>query len=200
MPAIRITQSQSSGLTAGWEQLQSVEIDARPFSEGGFGQIYRCLAVNNASPPVALVIKLFKPDPGGNDRRSYETIRKLQARVRSKQEELAREGKSLAAVPGLYALPQFSFEGQLGHQSVLGYAAHWLDPSYFTSFEDILDHRLDHRFREFLHLDSNLKRQLALELAECFAILRELYYIHADVNPPNLFVNLNRWALGPDRL
>ena len=188
MPTIRIIQATSTGLTAIWNNVQSILI-GNPLEngEGGFGQVFNCTNVNGTATPVPLVIKIFKRDVEGNDKRGYTTIRKLQERIRAKNSDLAQTGRSVTEIPGLYALPQFSFEGVIGTESVLGYAAHKLDLSVFSPFDDILQHQ----FSAFRRLDLNLKFQLALDLAECFSILREINYIHADINPQNLFVSLN---------
>lgn len=186
MSKIRIIQSLSTELTPGWGQIETLEIASRPFNEGAFGEIFDCHGIDRQQPPRALVVKLFKPDPSGNHRRGYETIRKLQGRVRAKNQELAARGQSLANIPGLYALPQFSFEGQWQGQTWLGYAAHKLDPRRFSALDDILQTQ----FRAFRLLTWDKKLQLALDLAECLDRLRELNYIHADINPHNLFIDL----------
>lgn len=187
MPTIRVIKATSTGLTPVWNNVQSVQIGS-PLDngEGGFGEVFDCIDVNGSATRTPLVIKILKQDAEGNDKRGYATIRKLQERIGAKNQELYRIGRSIAEIPGLYALPQFSFEGVLGNQSVLGYAAHKLDSRLFCSFDDILENRSP----EFYRLDLNRKFQLALDMAECFIILREINYIHADINPKNLFVSL----------
>ncbi|CAK0774190.1 hypothetical protein CCP3SC15_490006 [Gammaproteobacteria bacterium] len=186
MTTIHISQSTSTELMHGWEQIRKIEISSQPFNEGAFGEVFDCLAINDKKHILPLVIKLFKPDPDDNHRRGYETILKLQARVRARNQELpVRE--SLARVSGLYALPQFSFTGQWEGQTVFGYAARKLDPNRFILFEEILQSR----FRIFRRLSWEKKLRLALDLTECFERLRKLNYIHADINPYNLFINLH---------
>jgi serine/threonine protein kinase len=170
-----------------WEHVRSVEAETKPFSEGAFGEIYLCRGVNGAAPAVPLVIKLFKQDSNGNAERGYETIRKLQERLKAKGHERSQARKPLTAMPGLFAAPQFCFEGQLNGKRVLGYVARKLDARLFCSFAEILDSH----FPQFRRIDPNLKLQFALDLGECLALLRELNYIHADINPQNLFLSMN---------
>ena len=178
-PKIQLLQSTSTGLAVGWEAIRTIEILAEPFGSGAFGEVFDCLTVDDKPPLQPLVIKVLTPDANDNHLHGYETIRKLQARVRAKSQ-------AIAAVPGLYALPQFSFTGKLQNRTVLGYAAYKLDPARFSTMEEILQNR----FRDFRTLTFGKKLHLALDLTACFECLRELNYIHADINPHNLLINL----------
>ncbi len=176
---IYVTQASSTGFNADWEQISKIEVISPPFEGGAFGDIYDCLAINDKGPNVPLAVKILKPDSDDNYLGGYETIRKLQARIRAK-------GQELHTINGLYALPQFSFMGRLQNRIVFGYAANKLDANRFSTLEEILQNR----FREFRKLSFGKKIRMALDLTVCFERLRDLNYIHADINPLNLFVNL----------
>ncbi len=176
---IHMIQSMSTGLMPCFEQIYKIEVVSPPFSGGAFGDVFDCASIDDKPPSLPLVVKIFKPDPDENHLRGYKTIRKLQGRVRARTKELL-------TVPGLYALPQFSFMGKCQNKIVYGYVAHKLDPEHFETLEDILQNR----FRDFRQLSFKKKLRMALNLTECFDRLRDLNYIHADINPHNIFVNL----------
>lgn len=190
MKTIHVINCLSTDLDAGYDGIKIIEIDDKPFNEGMFGDLYRCNSIDGRSPSRSQVIKIFKADADGNDKRGFITIRKLQNRIKSKNSDLQRAGKpTIADLPAFFALPQFSYEGNLGSNRVIGYSANWLDPGRFHNFEDVLTElRL---LNQYLRLSLNLRLQCALDLAEAFSILRDIQYIHADVNPLNLFVSFD---------
>lgn len=190
MKTIQVVNCTSTELVAAFDVVRSVEIEDRSFNEGAFGDLYHCISINGRPSLPRQVIKVLKADSEGNDARGFATIQKLQGRIRRKNSELRLAGRrTITDFPGLYALPQFSYEGQLGNRRVLGYSANWLDPGRFHNFAEVGDDL--GLLNEYLRLDLNARLQCALDLAELFSVLREIQYIHVDINPQNLFLSFD---------
>jgi hypothetical protein len=98
----------------------------------------------------------------------------------------------IQTLPALRALPQFSFRGQMGNEAVFGYSADRLDTAGYLPLSKVLDPDDDPepRRRYVSELLADDRLLLAHELAEGAQALRRLSYIHGDINPPNLFVNI----------
>ena len=62
MKTIQITSSLSTNLLPEFQNVQTIEIENKPFAEGAFGEVYVCLKVNGQQISIPQVIKLFKED------------------------------------------------------------------------------------------------------------------------------------------
>lgn len=187
---INIINSKSSLLNDEFDNVNKVEIENKPLNEkGGFGKIYSCLPINGKRPQIPQIIKILINDSSGNHLKGFNTIQKLQDKIIIKNQELRRHNENcIENMPALFAMPQFSFQGTLNGQQVLGYSTNKLNKNEYVEFEEILhDNYLQEKYYK---LDINQKLQYALDLVEGMKILREMSYIHADINDPNLFINL----------
>jgi hypothetical protein len=172
MVTFNITAFKGTLLRPEFSQISTIELESRPFNEGAFGCIYSCISIDGRRPGVPQVIKIFKNDGSGNDRKGFETVQKLQDKLIAKHQDLTSSGKlGIDSIAGLYAVPQFSFEGTLQGQRVLGYGANRLDTTIYVSFEDVLEEpKLQHEYNK---LTLNQRLQYAYDLAETVQLLRE---------------------------
>lgn len=190
MPVISVTGFKNSLLNPDFNQVRNIEIKNKPFAEGGFGAIYSCLSIDGKKPQIPQVIKIFRDDGTGNHVTGYETIQKLQDKIIVKNQDLKQKGQiTIEKIPALYALPQFSYEGTFNGQHILGYSANRLDTANeYVEFDKLLqDQNLQH---QYYGLALKQKLQYALDLVDGVKILREMSFIHADINDQNLFINL----------
>jgi hypothetical protein len=81
LKTIHITSSLSTDLLPEFKNVQTIEIESKPFAEGAFGEVYVCLKVNGQQTSVPQVIKLFKEDSHNRQDHNYNTIRKLQQKI-----------------------------------------------------------------------------------------------------------------------
>ncbi|HET7462772.1 MAG TPA: TIR domain-containing protein, partial [Longimicrobium sp.] len=194
MPKITDVVSLSSGFTPAWENIDTLDLAGPVFPSGAFGDVYDLAAVNGAPPPSRQIVKVLRDNGQGSNQKGIGTIEKLQRRIVEVNQHRATSSRlALQELPALRALPQFSFRGRMGNLPVCGYSADRLDTAGYLPFAAFLDVDEDPRPRERyvreLGMDDRLL--LAHELAEGFDALRELWYIHGDLNPPNLFVNVD---------
>ncbi|MCS7028573.1 MAG: WD40 repeat domain-containing serine/threonine-protein kinase [Bacteroidia bacterium] len=164
--------------------IRSIEIKPKPFASGGFGELYFCQSLNgNIQTPIPQVVKIFHED--SNAQKSFQTIQKL-------QEGLIRfqQHKNVSAIPALYALPQLSFAGILEGEKVYGYLANRLNRNEYAEFDRIIE---DPKVtQEYYQISLGQKIKYALDLVEGFQVLRELNFIHADINAENVFIGIKQ--------
>jgi len=185
MKSIKVSRALSSKLDTCFDvSVQSIEIKPRPFASGGFGELYFCQSLNgNIQPAIPQVVKIFHDDT--NTQKSFETIQKLQEGIIRIQQH-----KSIKHFSALFALPQLSFSGILDGEKVYGYLANRLNRNEYAEFDRIIE---DPRVtQEYYQIPLGQKIKYALDLAEGFQILRELNYIHADINAENVFIGIKQ--------
>lgn len=188
MQLIDVDDRLYSGLDPELEDLSTLAVSDDPLDSGGFGAIYRCEAINDSPARTPLVVKLFQDNGRGSARQCLDTTRKLQHRIRQKNLELARGGEpGLHRQRGLLALPQVSFAGRIGRREVLGYVAERLDTAGYVPFDGVFEDPA--LLREYGSLSFTDRLELARDLVQAFQRLWELSFIHADINPQNLFVD-----------
>lgn len=194
MLRIDVAGSLSSGFAPAYGGVRTLELQGPVFEGGAFGDVYDLVAVNGAPPPSPQIVKVLRDNGFDSARRGFETIEKLQRKVLDDNQDRAAAGKPLLqTLPALRALPQFSFQGQMGSQAVYGYSADRLDTAGYLPLSMVLDPDEDPepRRRYVSELSLEDRRLLAHELADGMQALRRLSYIHGDINPPNLFVNID---------
>ena len=190
--------SLSSEFTPEYGAIRSLEVEGPVFEGGAFGDVYDLVAVDGVPPPTPQIVKVLRDNGFDSARRGFETIEKLQRKIlESNRDRRAAGEPPLQALPALRALPQFSFRGRMGGEAVFGYSADRLDTAGYVPFSRVLDPDEDpvlrDRYLSELTLDDRLL--LAYELAEGVQALQALSYIHGDINPPNLFVNVDECHL-----
>ncbi|WP_420126206.1 phosphotransferase [Longimicrobium sp.] len=194
MLRIDVAGSLSSGFAPAYGGVRTLELQGPVFDSGAFGDVYDLVAVNGAPPPSPQIVKVFRDNGFDSARRGFETIEKLQRKILDGNRDRAASGKPLIqTLPALRALPQFSFQGQMGSKAVYGYSADRLDTAGYLPLSKVLDPDEDPepRRRYVAELSIEDRLLLAHELADGMQALRSLSYIHADINPPNLFVNID---------
>ena len=186
---LSVKASEWSGLNQAYSLISNIELEDKPFSSGGFGEVYHCISINGSAITQDLVIKIFTGNKAAIDK-GLTTIDNLQAKIGSKARELRSKGKTFLDIyPAMLACPQFSFQGKMRGKKVVGYAALNLKSLGFEEFKDVLsDLSLLKHFRS---LTLKEKFSIAHQLVSSFELLKEFLYIHADFKADALFVNLN---------
>lgn len=194
MQTITVNKFYSTELHTHFLSISSIEIDEKPFASGGFGDVYFCNTINGKSIPNPQVVKIFKNVTSVSAEKSYQTIKKLQERIKDKNQDLAIQNKPLISnTPAFKAIPQFSYEGTLNGKKVLGYSANRLDVLGFVPFEKVLEEKsITQQYRV---LGFETKLLFCYHLAYGFEILKSVNYIHADINPQNFFINMSNGEL-----
>lgn len=189
MATISITHFKTSSLHLNFNQITQIEISDKPFAEGGFGELYHCLAIDGTPPQVPQVIKILKDDGSNNAATCFSTVQKLQEKIISENENRKRQGEvTIENIPALFALPQLSYQGTLRGKTILGYSANKINTHEYIEFEDILqEYNLQ---QQYYQLPLSQKLRSALDLVEGVNILRDMSFIHADINGQNLFISL----------
>lgn len=190
MKILRQVQSLSTSLSPQFDTtIQTIELKDKPFASGGFGALYFCQSINNISLPQPQVVKIFYDEE--NTLKGFQTIQKLQENViQLNQYKKSQNLKLVQEYNALFALPQLSFKATLDNETVYGYLSHRLNRNEFTEFDRIIE---DEKVtQEYYTLPFGQKVKYALDMVEGFQVLRELNYIHADINAENLFIGLQK--------
>lgn len=169
--------------------VSEIEIGDKHTYEGAFGYLYECITINRNIFKESLLVKILK-EKNDSSIKSYDLILNLQRKIRSVFEDHNNTGYSVISnVPGLKAFPVFSFEGLLNEKIVRGYACINLADKGFISLDYIFNED-NSESESFKNLPFIKKFQFCFHLAKGFEILEKIYYVHADINPKNLFVNI----------
>ena len=189
MRTINVSAVSASGFDPDFDDVKTIELDDKPFAEGGFGRIYNCRSINGKPFNNPQVIKVFK-DNHGSAAHSYKTIMGLQAGLVKKRKELAELGIDfMEYYPAFFGAPQFVFEGELDGAKVQGYSANNLKHFGYVCFTDVIEQTdlLDHYDST---IDYPNRYAKAYHLMRAFTLLNEIRYIHADFKADNFFVSL----------
>lgn len=200
MKTIQVTKFKSTELNSEFNSVKSFEIEDKPFDSGAFGEVYFCNSVNGVGLQSAQVLKIFLDDGSGSAKRGFETILKLQEQIISHNLTLKqRNEKPIEQINALRALPQFSYEGILNGNKVLGYSANLLSQKEWLLFGNIFNEEDLQKRKElrnnFYNLPLDHRLKMAYDLAEGFAHLGQMKFIYADLNPKNFFINENEGQL-----
>jgi len=190
MKTINVSKYTTTGFDEDFDKISSIQVEDKPFAEGGFGRIYHCKKINNKKFANPQVIKIFKDNGQGSAAHSYKTINSLQNKIIKKKEELAKLGVDfLEYYPAFFGAPQFVFEGEFDGALVQGYSANNLVHFKYHCFTDVLNNS-DNRDKYF-QIPIELIYVKAYHLSRAFALLNEFSYIHADFKTDNFFVSLD---------
>lgn len=190
MKVIQVSRGLSSGLRPDFNAVSTIELEPQPFAKGGFGEVYHGLSINGKALAVRQVVKLFLINANGSSDQNFKTTQQLQGKLAvAEQQQKSIDGRSILDVyPAFKGIPQFSFEGILNGQSVVGYLADNLVELGFVEFGKMLDD--DGALALYQQLDLKKKFRLAYQLVSVFRILDSFDFIHADLKPEALFINL----------
>lgn len=197
MPTVFNVLSFHSELHPGFRHVHTLELEEPALGSGNFGDVYVCTAINGLPPPLPQVVKILREDGTDSCQRGFDTIRKLQQKIieRNAIRTAARQ-PNLQSLPALRALPQFSFLGEMGGQQILGYSATRLDEEGYIPLAKILDaENHSDLFELYSRLSFEERILLAADMAEGFQALAELPFLHADINAPNLMLDLEHCHL-----
>lgn len=183
-----------SGLHPGFEHVHTMVLEGPIFASGNFGDVYEALSINGMVPSPPQAVKILRADGSGSDWRGFEAIQKLQRKILESNARRAEELlASLESLPALCALPQFSFRGEENGEQVMGYSANRLDIEGYLPFATVLED--DQERERYNDLSFEDRMLLATELVEGFQALEEMSFIHADINAPNLLIDIERRRL-----
>jgi serine/threonine protein kinase len=192
MPRVSNIESFHSDLHPGFQHVHSMDL-GETLGSGSFGVVYTCDSINGSSPPLPQVVKILTDNGTDAYRRGFDTIRKLQQKIiESNAQRIAAGRPRLESLPALRALPQFSFLGEMNGHQVLGYSAARLDTEDYVPFAAIVDDPDPELERAYLTLTFDESMLLAAEMAEGFQALSEMSFVHADINAPNLLLDIER--------
>lgn len=183
-----------TGINSEFNSINSIEIEDVPFAEGGFGAVYNCISINGNKISSPQVIKIFKETYPGSSDHNASTILRLQKKLTHLNNSLTSEGKFLLKeYPAFKGAPQFSFKGNLNGLKVQGYSANNLTKLGFEEFDKVLGN--DRLRNKFYDVPPERRIYYAYQLASAFKILDEFKYIHADLKPGAIFLNLDTQEL-----
>jgi serine/threonine protein kinase len=189
MKIITVNSFLSTNLYPEFQTIQTIEIEDKPMADGAFGDVYVCTKLNGVVLKRHQVIKIFKEDSKNRQDHNFETIKKLQKKIDSQNQNTIKHKKTniIDEVPGLKGIPQFSFVGTLSNKQVRGFSSNNLKELGFQEFNEILNNE---KLRENYQLLSIGKKiEIAYHFVTTFKLLNDIYFIHADLKPEALFIN-----------
>jgi serine/threonine protein kinase len=179
MPTISVQTGTVSGFSQIGTVPKKIETKTQVFSSGGFGDLYICEKMDGVGVND-VIIKLLK-DPNGIGKTCFDTVLAIQDIIKSNPDP----DKLVADIPSLTTLPLISFTGKTGNTECLGYGQKYLKG--FNDFDDILTNK----FADYKNIKLLRRLEYAYRLVKAMKFLSDSGFIHADINAPNLFVNLN---------
>jgi serine/threonine protein kinase len=187
MKQLKVTDFLSTGLDSAFDQISSIEIHDKVLAEGGFGEVYECISINGNKNTPPQIIKVFKNTANGSSELNYQTIQRLQVKLAQKSKNL--QGQNLLeAYPAFVGIPQFSFIATLNGQKVKGFSSYNLKALGFEEFKDILDK--ESLLDKYQGLSIESKMLIAYNFVSAFKVLKECFFIHADIKPEAIFINM----------
>jgi len=200
MKSIKILGFKSSELNAEFQSITSVEVADESFGSGSFGEVFICHSINGKPLNSPQVIKRLNDDGNGSASAGYQTILQLQNKMLDYNSKARKNGdKRIDQIIALEAIPQFSFEGEMDNEKIVGYSANYLNPGQYLLFDKLFnnqDAEEKKRLRNhFYNLPVNIRLKMAYDMAEGFKCLQQMSYVHADLNPSNFMVSLQEGAL-----
>lgn len=159
--------------------------------EGAYGQVYTCTAINGQAQS-GLVLKILHDDQDGQ--KGFDTAKKMQDLFwKIEQVRIKQKAISLKKLSCFLAMPRFCFTGMLNGKAVKGFGMLSLNQLGFIPFQNITDTQGDAVNiairKKYSELSMVARLKLVHSLVVGLRILAEAYYVHADLNPKNLFLN-----------
>lgn len=186
---ITIKESLVTIKTGGIHTINTVEIGEQVIAAGAFGSVHDCISVNGQRPTEALYIKILKDDNLTAPLCAYNGIVKLQQLVIDSQRTNQPDVYTmLQSLPALKAFPGFSFRGELNGKEVSGYSTRNLHRCGFASLYESIAVPGIHSAK-FKAIPFSRRFQFCFHLANGFNFLSGFNYVHADINPKNIFIN-----------
>lgn len=191
---IVVEKARSSRFDPFFERIKKgsvITVPDEPFAGGGFGDVYHVLSFDGVSSPMKQVVKIFKDD---RNEHGWQTISELQeALIQEKNEEESMGGAFLARHPSFIGFPQLIFQGSLGNKKVRGHVTADLISIGCLPLDKILPLGYEGKNDRQKYLSSKAldRAVMAYQLADCFSVLHRIHYIHADITPDNIMVNLS---------
>lgn len=172
------------------KSLSRIGLAGSPIGEGAFGSVSAVEELNGKRFANRFVAKTFTSGRADLELAGLETISKLHQRLMMTKGQPLGIEKGVGSAGLLAGLPLLGFEGKNNAGTVRGYISWRLDTEGYIDFERILE---DGKLRnEVANLPLKQKLDLALQLVDGFKTLKAVGFVHADVNPPNLFINIKR--------
>ena len=189
---LKITYARSSGFDPFFKNVTKgsvIIIPAKAFAGGGFGDIYHAISFNGKKSPLEQVVKIFKD---ARNEHGWRTISELQEAIIKRRELSEDLGRNfLDDHPCFIGFPQLIFEGVIEGEKVRGHITVNLISLGCTSLDRILplgEDKTNDRIN-YLKRKAIDRVVMAYQLADCFNILHDIHYIHADITPDNIMVS-----------
>jgi serine/threonine protein kinase len=179
------------GMGAFHQAPANLQVSDDPIAEGAFGKIYPLMLFGRQQLSIELLVKIL-PDSSAL---GFYTTQTLQRRCMIANGRRQSENRPpIEEVPGLIAIPRFSCRGTADGEPLIAIGMLRLDSYGYLSFDDILDR--DDLLLEYQRtLPMSKRLELAFHLVEAFRLLRDQEFIHADINPKNIFINFETASL-----
>lgn len=172
--------------------INELELTSKPIGEGAFGEVYECIALNGKSTPQPLAVKVFFNFNPSKAPETYRTILQLQKRMQDYENK--KTHKPLNQILSLETLPRITFHGELNGKTIYGYVTKFLAAPNWIGFHKLFDEENVEKRKKlkevFYRKTYTEKMRFAKQLVEGFQALRAMSFIHADLNPHNLFINI----------
>ncbi len=192
---LRITYAKSTGFDPFFNKVtkgSDIIIPAKAFAGGGFGDIYHAISFNGEKSPLEQVVKIFRDE---RNEHGWRTISELQEAIIKRRELSEDQGRNfLDDHPCFIGFPQLIFEGVIEREKVRGHITVNLISLGCTSLDKILplgEDKTNDRIN-YLKRKAIDRVVMAYQLADCFNVLHDIHYIHADITPDNIMVSLTK--------
>lgn len=188
-----ITFAKSTGFDPFFQNVKKdsvIEIPSKDFAGGGFGDVYHALSFDGEKSPLEQVVKIFKDE---RNEHGWRTIYELQDAIIEKRVQAEEMGRNfLDDHPCFIGFPQLIFEGMMDGKKVRGHITVNLISLGCTPLDKILplgEDKTNDRIN-YLRRKAIDKMVMAYQFADCFNILHDIHYIHADITPDNVMVSM----------
>ena len=190
MNKVEVTNYFDTGLSPGFANLRWLELEDVPLGEGAFGAVYDVRRTNTGPAKTSFVAKTFKTGSGNNPIRGFNTVQTLQQKIMNIDQGMKTAGtKGISSFSFFDGFPLLSFQGRINKgNTIFGYITKRLDTGGYCDFDSILENT--NMTSQLLQLPLQQKFALAIQLVEGMRLLKRVGFVHADINPPNVFINI----------
>ena len=191
MKKVEVINYFDTGFAPGLSNLRWMELEDTSIGEGTFGAVFDVRRTNLGNLKTKFVVKIFKTGSSNNPAQGFNTIQALQQKMINIDKGMKAAGRNgISSLAFFDGFPLLSLQGRVNGTTTFGYITKRLDVVGYRDLDSVLEDQ--NLISQLLQLPLQQKFALAIQLVEGMSLLKRIGFVHADINPPNVFIDLQR--------